>query len=443
MEDSISNNYYRDLKQYLINDICLINENSLSKQDEFDYIYYLDTGNLTEGVISKLPKLVKGEDKIPSRAKRIVKANDILISTVRPNQEHYGIIKNPVKNMIASTGFAVLSPNMNTVDPEYLYRFLTQEQITKLLHNIAESSTSAYPSIKPGVIGSLKISLPPFPEQKAIANFLSTLDEKIETNNQINKTLEEMAQAIFKHWFVDFEFPNEEGKPYKSSGGKMVESELGLIPNGWEVKLLKDIASMKNGVNYRRNQEGTTVKVVNVRDFDGSTLVNDKRLDEIKLPEKQLADYKLARFDTLVVRSAKPGETLLVMQETNKVYSGFTIRVRSEDHTLKIYTYYCINNALEMLINSSNGTVFKNLNQQILGSLKIMIPEDRIIKAYNNFVLSVLEDINLIIKENERIKSIRDTLLPKLMSGEIRVPLDLNGEEEVEKFVKESAVHSN
>ena len=87
---------------------------------------------------------------------------------------------------------------------------------------------------------SIKIPFPPLPEQKAIANILSALDEKIEINNKINKNLEEMAQAIFKRWFVDFEFPNEDGKPFKSSGGEMVQSELGLIPKGWEVKLLKD-----------------------------------------------------------------------------------------------------------------------------------------------------------------------------------------------------------
>ncbi|WKB37201.1 restriction endonuclease subunit S [Terrilactibacillus sp. S3-3] len=132
------------------------------------------------------------------------------------------------------------------VDAEYLYRFLTQKTITTYLQAVAESSTSAYPSIKPSIIEDLEIDLPPIREQKSIAHILSTLDDKIEVNNQINRTLEEMAQTIFKHWFVDFEFPNEQGKPYKSSGGE-VESELGMIPKGWEVKKNSDVLKLNYG----------------------------------------------------------------------------------------------------------------------------------------------------------------------------------------------------
>jgi type I restriction enzyme S subunit len=94
-------------------------------------------------------------------------------------------------------------------------------------------------------MSDLKKKIPPLNEQKAIAKILSSLDEKIELNNRINKKLEEMAQAIFKHWFIDFEFPNENGEPYKSSGGEMVESELGLIPEGWEVKRIEEVSSQK------------------------------------------------------------------------------------------------------------------------------------------------------------------------------------------------------
>src|SRR5699024_7830849 len=99
---------------------------------------------------------------------------------------------------------------------------------------------------------ALKLPLPDLSEQKAISKILRTLDDKIEVNNQINKTLENMAQAIVKQWFVDFEFPNEEGEPYKSSGGEMVESELGMIPKGWEVKGLDEIAEFLNGLAMQK-----------------------------------------------------------------------------------------------------------------------------------------------------------------------------------------------
>ena len=234
---------------FKISEVCDINSFNLSKNDNLNAINYLDTANLNVGTVDELQYMEVGKDKIPSRAKRIVRKNDILISTVRPNQKHYGIIKNVAKNMVASTGFAVLTPKEDKVDPGYIYNYLIQDHITTYLHSIAESSTSTYPSIKPSVIGDLEVDLPPLEEQKAIAHILSTLDDKIEVNNQINKTLENMAQAIFKQWFVDFEFPNEDGEPYKPSGGEMVETELGMIPKGWEVVKLNSVVDICYGKN--------------------------------------------------------------------------------------------------------------------------------------------------------------------------------------------------
>ena len=234
---------------FKISEVCDINSFNLSKNDNLNAINYLDTANLNVGTVDELQYMEVGKDKIPSRAKRIVRKNDILISTVRPNQKHYGIIKNVAKNMVASTGFAVLTPKEDKVDPGYIYNYLIQDHITTYLHSIAESSTSTYPSIKPSVIGDLEVDLPPLEEQKAIAHILSTLDDKIEVNNQINKTLENMAQAIFKQWFVDFEFPNEDGEPYKPTGGEMVETELGMIPKGWEVVKLNSVVDICYGKN--------------------------------------------------------------------------------------------------------------------------------------------------------------------------------------------------
>src|SRR5699024_7283018 len=124
------------------------------------------------------------------------------------------------------------------------------------------------------VLEKTKISIPLLDEQKAIANTLSTLDEKIETNNQINEKLEEMAQSLFKHWFVDFEFPNENGEPYKSSGGELVESELGIIPDGWEVCNLYSIADVIYGAAFKSklfNEDGDGLPLIRIRDLKTGT----------------------------------------------------------------------------------------------------------------------------------------------------------------------------
>src|SRR5690606_9973820 len=142
-------------------------------------------------------------DKVPSRAKRIVKKNDIIYSAVRPNQEHYGIIKNPVENMVVSTGFVVLRAKEDKCYSDFLYYFLTLPENTEYLSNVAEDSTTAYPSITPDIIMDMDISLPPLPEQKAIAEVLSSLDDKIDLLTRQNKTLEDLAQAYFRKWFIE------------------------------------------------------------------------------------------------------------------------------------------------------------------------------------------------------------------------------------------------
>lgn len=226
--------------KYSIKEIADINRNSL-KKEELKKIVYLDTANLTKNEINELVDYDTKTDKVPSRAKRKVEDNDILISTVRPNQEHYGILKNTPDNLIVSTGFAVITPKSDLVDPYYLYAVLTQKKITNYLQVVAENSTSAYPSIKPSVIANLEIDLLTLNKQKSIGKFFKSLEYKIELNNQIISNLEELASTLFKRWFVDFEFPDKNGNPYKSSGGKMVDSELGEIPEGWEIIKLSDL----------------------------------------------------------------------------------------------------------------------------------------------------------------------------------------------------------
>ena len=172
-----------------LGDFCTTNIKSYSEKENWNVIYYLDTSNLTKGKISEIQTLIPDIDKIPSRAKRKVSEGDILFSTVRPNQRHYGIIKKEIPYLLVSTGFAVITVNKKIADEDYIYYFLTQDQIIEHLQTIAEQSTSAYPSIKPTDIENIEINLPTLSVQKAIGNLLRALDEKIEVNNRINDNL--------------------------------------------------------------------------------------------------------------------------------------------------------------------------------------------------------------------------------------------------------------
>ena len=184
-----------------IRDVATLNDESWSPREGWDFISYLDTGAITENRISSIETLVPNQDPIPSRARRKVRPGDIIHSTVRPNQRHFGLIRQPPPNLIISTGFTVVRTKGTTVIPEYLYWFLAQESITDLLQAIAETSTSAYPSIRPDDIGNLTLRLPPMPEQRAIARVLDALDQRMEMNRRMNRTLEQTAQAISEDWF--------------------------------------------------------------------------------------------------------------------------------------------------------------------------------------------------------------------------------------------------
>lgn len=172
-----------------IGDICKTNAQTYSLSEKWPFVNYLDTGNITENRISEIQCLVTSQDTLPSRARRKVAVDDILYSTVRPNLRHYGIIKEVLPNMLVSTGFAVITPDKAKADADFIYFYLSQNDIVEGLHAIGEQSVSTYPSIKPSDIESLEMLLPSLPEQVEIGRTLRALEDKIANNSKINHHL--------------------------------------------------------------------------------------------------------------------------------------------------------------------------------------------------------------------------------------------------------------
>lgn len=172
-----------------LGDICKTNQRTYSVAEKWPFINYLDTGSITENSISEIQHIVEGKDALPSRARRKVVVDDILYSTVRPNQRHYGIVKEILPNMLVSTGFTVITVDKAVADSDFLYYYLSQDDIINSLQAIGEQSVSAYPSIKPSDIEGLEMLLPPLAEQKEIGHTLRALDEKTSYNTKINNHL--------------------------------------------------------------------------------------------------------------------------------------------------------------------------------------------------------------------------------------------------------------
>lgn len=191
------------LQKVRLGNIAYTNQNTYSPKECWQFVNYLDTGNITMNKIDEIQYINTLTDKLPSRAKRKVKLNSIIYSTVRPNQLHYGIIKEQPANFLVSTGFAVIDVDMDKAIPDYIYYILTQQEVTEHLQAIAEQSVSAYPSIKPSDIEDLEIMLPDKKEQKKIVSILGAIDNKIELNNAINNNLLEQVLTLYRNRFVD------------------------------------------------------------------------------------------------------------------------------------------------------------------------------------------------------------------------------------------------
>ena len=185
----------------LVKDLCIIQSNNYQKKDKWDHFNYLDTSNLTRNNLDSL-QFFKYEKDLPSRAKQKVELNNILYSSVRPNQEHYGFVDKGYDNLLVSTGFIILKPLTNRVHPKFLFYFLTQKDIVRQLQTIAQNSTSSYPSISNDDLLNLKINLPSLKTQEKVVSILSLLDQQIERNNTVVKRLQVLSQYIFNQFFA-------------------------------------------------------------------------------------------------------------------------------------------------------------------------------------------------------------------------------------------------
>ncbi|NWN98594.1 MAG: restriction endonuclease subunit S, partial [Bacillus sp. (in: Bacteria)] len=312
--------------------------------------------------------------------------------------------------------------NNKLVNPVYVFYNLKSRY--KELRQISDGH-SIRGSLTTKIINKMKINLPPIKDQNILANILSSFDEKIEINNEINKKLEEMAQAIFKHWFVDFEFPNENGEPYKSSGGEMVESELGMIPKGWEVKTINDISSEiitgKTPSTKEKENFGGNIPFVKIPDMHGKVYVEKT---ETYLSEKGAVKNKIVPKNSIMVSCiATPGIVSLAGQscQTNQQINT----IINKDNKMCYFNFFSLRNLSDTIRTlGSSGSATLNLNKNQFSKIKIVVPPKEMTDKYFNVVDKIFETIYLNQKENLKLIELRDTLLPKLMSGEIRVPVE-------------------
>ena len=293
------------------------------------------------------------------------------------------------------------------VDVQYLvYYFHTREGQYKILANASQVGVPALARAT-STFRLIDIKLPPLDDQRRIASILSSLDRKIELNNKINADLEEMAQAIFKNWFVDFE-------PFKD--GKFVDSELGMIPEGWKVGTLADIAEITMGQSpagnsLNENREGMIF-------YQGSSDFGF-RFPSIRVFTTE--PKRLAVANSVLFSVRAPVGDINVAKEECCIGRGVASIKSKYGHDS--YLFYTMK-SLHKLFDSfdGEGTVFGSINKKTLSAIQILLPSDGIVEQFNNIASSFDDRIRSLSDENSRLSLLRDTLLPRLMSGELEVP---------------------
>lgn len=412
--------------KYRIDCICDLNKSSLTNKDRLDDILYLDTSSITMNRISEL-QTIKSIDA-PSRAKRKVENKTIIYSTVRPNLKHFGILNCPKENMIVSTGFTTIDLKKefrNEIIAEYLYYLLTNQSVTDYLATKAESAVSSYPSINPSDIGELTFSFPEIKIQEEVVNSISPIDQKIALNTRVNAELEAMAKQLYDYWFVQFDFPDENGNPYKSSGGKMVYNPTlkREIPAGWEVDLLGNLMEFSNGINYDKNINGDKeYNIINVRNITSSTvfIVKDD-LDRIILPQANANKYLINEEDIIIARSGTPGATRLIDSPKDTIYCGFIIKGSPKYPWMKYYLFNILKQLEGTDATKTGGSILQNVSQDTLKGLPLVVPPKINVDMFNETIIRLFSRLNMNLEQSAHLIHLRDSLLPMLMNGQVTI----------------------
>lgn len=385
---------------------------SVSKTYKFsnEKVCFLNTSDTLEGKVIN-HNFFDPKD-LPGQAKKSISLNDILYSEIRPANKRFAYINFNVDKYVVSTKLMVLRvSNSEVLTPKYLYYFLTSDEIVQLLQMLAESRSGTFPQIRFEEISHLNIKLPPIDIQNSIVELISSLDDKIELNNKINQELENLAQTLFKQWFIDFEFPNENGEPYKSSGGEMVDSELGEIPKGWKVERL---------VNFIKFIKGKKPPEVFDREIENT-------LPQILIETLDSGKSMYARPEKMVI--CEKDDIIIVMDgaSSGRIEIGFNGILGS---TLAIIKSNGINNNLlyqflkykeQDIRNNTTGAAIPHTDKSKIFEYLISLPIENIVSDFSSIQENILKMIFTNKSELKYLINLRDTLLPKLISGELEL----------------------
>ena len=422
------------MKKCKLGDYCLNitdGEHGTVVDDTNGDYYLLSNKNIIDNkiVISNADRKINEEtfNKINKRTK--LDKNDVLISTVGTIGKTVVLSEKP--NFVVQRSVGIIKPNTDLLNPYYLKYKLDTPHYQKILDLISKGAVQKCIFISD--LFSLKFEVPEVNYQNKIVSILKLIDDKIENNNKINEELESMAKTIYDYWFLQFEFPNEEGKPYKSSGGKMVWNEelKREIPEGWEVGYFKDVI---NELECGNRPKGGIIDSIDdgIPSIGAENIISIGKYDfssEKYIPQEYFNSLKkgIVKSNDVLIYKDGAGVGSVSMAKNNFPHEKCAVNshvfiVRSKDNNLyQNYIYLTLEKDYikKILVNLAMKAAQPGLNQSNIESIPIIIPTKNIIKEFNKSIDIVFNRIFLNANESKELASLRDFLLPLLMNGHI------------------------
>jgi type I restriction enzyme S subunit len=351
-----------------------------------------------------------------------VQENDVLLNITGDSICRCSIVPKEILPARVNQHVSIIRTD-NNLYSKFLFYYLSLKNTKDYLLSFDAGGTRK--AITKSSLEKFIIPVPNYSEQVMIGDFLGLINQKIELNRQMNTTLEQMAQAIFKHWFIDFEFPDENGKPYRSSGGEMVDSELGEIPVGWEVKQIGNVCKIVGGGTPKTKEPSywedgdifwaTPTDMTSLKSpiiFDTSRKITNKGLEN--------SSAKLLPINSILMTSRATLGYFAINKVPICTNQGFISMIRDEDIS-KYYLLNAVRNKMETIESLAGGSTYPEISKTVFKSIKIIVPLLRVMQKYETFCDFLYEKIYSNDLENINLSEFRDTLLPKLMSGKIRV----------------------
>mgnify|MGYP000065406089 FL=1 len=416
-----------ELKKYNANHTKVLKINQIvrtvSETHRFDKdkLIAINTSDVENGVMGS--GTLTSVDELKGQFKKTIVKDDILFSEIRPaNRRFAKVTTEDTKDYVVSTKLMVLRKYNEDVDLEYFYYCLTNQPFLDILQRRAENRIGSFPQITFDLLSEYAFPIPPISEQKRISSVISTLDKKIALNRAINQNLEAMAKQLYDYWFVQFDFPNEEGKPYKSSGGEMVWNEKlkRNIPVGWHCGDLFEIAVFTNGLacqKFRPKDDEVPLPVIKIREMHDGISVDTEEVTS-NIPES----VKVYNGDVLFSWSASL-EVMLWAYGLGGL-NQHIFKVTSANDFPKSFYYFQLLDYVDVFkkMAEARKTTMGHITQDHLQQSTIAIPDNKdIADKFEELISPIFKQIVKLQEEISNFIKQRDELLPLLMNGQITI----------------------